>query len=111
VYHMVKVLTPLFLRALKVQSIYEKGFMKLKFMHILCRRRTLLPIVLVLRKSVQFTENAKNASSITMRKARTPTVQGLELNNIFLGLEDKILPLKRGGVCGKKRVLYPFFPW
>ena len=71
----------LFLRALKVQSIYEKGFIKPKFMRILCRQRTLLPIVLVLRKSANVTENAKNASSITTRKARTPTVQDNRLKN------------------------------
>ena len=71
----------LFLRALKIQSIYEKGFMKPKSMRILCRQRTLLPIVLVLRKSANVTENAKNASSITTRKARNPTVQDNRLKN------------------------------
>jgi hypothetical protein len=57
-------------------------------MRILCRQRTLLPIVLVLRKSAHVTENAKNASSITTRKARTPTVAGLKLNNIFFGFGE-----------------------
>jgi hypothetical protein len=41
-----------------VQSIYEKGFMKPKSMRVLCRQRTLLPIVLVLRKSANVIENA-----------------------------------------------------
>jgi hypothetical protein len=35
----------------------------------------MLPIVLVLKKSAYITENAKNASSITVRKARSPIVQ------------------------------------
>ena len=44
-------------------------------MLILCRQRTLHPIVLVLRKSVHAMEDARNASSITKRKANYPTVQ------------------------------------
>ncbi len=70
-----------FFAPLKIQSIYEKGFMKPKSMRILCRQRTLLQIVLVLRKSANVTENAKNASSITTRKARSPIVQDNRLNN------------------------------
>ena len=44
-------------------------------MRILCRQRILLPIALVLRKSVRVTENAKNASNITITKASCLTVQ------------------------------------
>jgi hypothetical protein len=55
--------------------------MNLKSMRILCRQRTLLPIVLVLRKSANVTENAKNASSITTRKAMSPTVEDNRLKN------------------------------
>ena len=39
------------------QPFEEKGFIKTKFMRILCQI-TLLPIVLVKRKSAPFTENA-----------------------------------------------------
>ena len=52
-----------------------------KSMRILCRQRTLLPIVLVLRKSANVTENAKNASSITTRKAMSPTAEDNPLKN------------------------------
>lgn len=55
--------------------------MKPKSMRILCRQPTLLLIVLVLRKSANVTENAKNASNITMRKAKIPIVQGKRLKN------------------------------
>ena len=58
-----------------VQSINEKGFMKPKWMLMLCRQRTLLPTVLVLRRIARVMENAKNASSITKRKANGPTAQ------------------------------------
>ena len=49
--------------------------MKPKSTLILCRQRTLHPIVLVLRKSAYVMENAKNASSITKRKANCPAAQ------------------------------------
>ena len=59
----------------------RKGFYETKIMRILCRQRILLPIVLVLKKSAHVTENAKNASSITTRKATCPTVEDNRLKN------------------------------
>jgi hypothetical protein len=55
--------------------------MKPKSMHTLCRQRTLLQIVLALRKSAHVTENVKNASSIIQRKTKIPTVQDNRLKN------------------------------
>jgi hypothetical protein len=55
--------------------------MKPKFMLVLCRQHTLRPIVLVLKKSAHVMENAKNASSITKRKANGPPVQDSLLFN------------------------------
>ena len=65
--------------------------MKPNFTLMLCRQRTLHPIVLVLRKSVHFTENAKNASSITKRKANYPTAQDNRLkNHVFSSIESAL---------------------
>ena len=56
-------------------KIMEKGFMKPKSMIMLCRLRTLHPIALALRRNAHAIANAKNASNITKRKAKYPTVQ------------------------------------
>lgn len=56
--------------------------MKQKFMDISCPQLTLHPIVRVLRKSAHVTKNAKNASNITQKKAKTPTVQDNQKQNI-----------------------------
>ena len=61
-------------------------------MRTLCLQPTLLPIVLVLKKNAHVMENAKNASSITTRKAKTPTVQD---NHQTKGPE-----ISHGGVAG-----------
>ena len=55
--------------------VYEKGFMKLKIMRMLCHQGTLLLIVLVPRKSAPFMENVKNVLSIITRRVRIPSVQ------------------------------------
>jgi hypothetical protein len=57
--------------------------MKPKSMRILCRQRTLLQIVLALKKSAHVTENVKNASSIIQRKAKSPTVQDNRLRIMY----------------------------
>ena len=60
--------------------------MKPKSTFMLCRQRTLHPIVLVLRKNAHVMENAKNASSIIKRKANDPTVQDSRLKNQVLSV-------------------------
>ena len=50
-------------------------------MRISCRQHTLLPIVLVLKRSARVTENAKNASSITTRKAICPIAEDNRFKN------------------------------
>ena len=55
-------------------------------MLMLCRQRTLLPIVLVLRRSARVMKNAKNASNITKRKAKCHTAQD---NRFFISQHSK----------------------
>ena len=61
---------------------------------LLCRRLILLQIVRALRKSAHVTENVKNVSSITQRKAKSPTVQDNRLKNHVFSEKQKIVAFK-----------------
>ena len=69
--------------------------MKPKSTFMLCHQHTLHPTVLVLRKTVHVMENAKNASSITKRKANGLTVQDNCLASCISPRAIKLIQLKR----------------